>query len=160
MRQQPATVKLLLEAVFSVQFISRLYNKDQQDRPELLSVVSCKSAAIQQGCEHGSRGISNVGSHYQAVTSEDIGDFVCAAVTVICRVCKSHATVIVTCIVIAWKGKCCCGAREAVRLLWWRSELLLEQKTLPTETTQCTVHLTTLQDATVHTGSTHADVSW
>jgi hypothetical protein len=63
---------------------------------QLLSLVSCKSAAIQQGCEHGSRGISSVGSHYQAVTSEDIGDFMCATFTVICRVCRSHATVIVT----------------------------------------------------------------
>lgn len=91
MRQQPSTMKLLLEVVFSMQFIPRLYKKDQQDRP-----VSCKSDAIQQGYEHGSRGVSIVGSHYQAVTSEDIGDFVCAAVTVTCRVFRSHATLIVT----------------------------------------------------------------
>jgi hypothetical protein len=60
----------------------------------------------------------------------------------------------------ARKGKRCCGAREALRLLWWRSEILPERKTFPRETTQRTIHLTTLQDATFHTGSTHADVSW
>jgi hypothetical protein len=60
----------------------------------------------------------------------------------------------------ARKAKRCSEAREAVRLLWWRSELLPERKTFPTETTQLTIHLTTLQNATFQTGSTHADVSW
>jgi hypothetical protein len=58
------------------------------------------------------------------------------------------------------KGKRCCGAREAVRLLWWHSELLPKRKILPMETTQCTIHMTTLQEATFQTGSTHADLSW
>jgi hypothetical protein len=56
----------------------------------------------------------------------------------------------------ARKGKRCCGVREAVRLLLCRSELLPERKTLPTETTQRTIHLTALQDATFQTSSTHA----
>jgi hypothetical protein len=42
-------------------------------------------------------------------------------------------------------------------LLWCPSELLPERKTLPTVTTQRTIHLTALQDATFQTGSTQAD---
>jgi hypothetical protein len=54
------------------------------------------------------------------------------------------------------EGKHCSGACAAVRLLSWRWELLPEQKTLPTYTMYCTIHLTTLQDTTFQTGSTHA----
>jgi hypothetical protein len=52
------------------------------------------------------------------------------------------------------ESKHCFGACAAVRLLSWRWELLPEPKTLPA--TQRTIHLTTLQNATFQTGSTHA----
>jgi hypothetical protein len=48
--------------------------------------VSWKSGASQQGHEYGSRRIFTVTNHYQAMTSEDIEDFMCAVGTVICKV--------------------------------------------------------------------------
>jgi hypothetical protein len=44
--------------------ILRLYNEDQQGK-----LVSCEPVAIQQGCEHEHRGISNVGSRYLTMSS-------------------------------------------------------------------------------------------
>jgi hypothetical protein len=40
---------------------------------------SCEPVAIQQGHEHGSRGIFIVRSRYQATTSEHIEDYVCCS---------------------------------------------------------------------------------
>jgi hypothetical protein len=42
--------------------------------------VSCELAAIQREREHGSRGMPTVASRYQAMTGEDIEEFVYAAV--------------------------------------------------------------------------------
>lgn len=62
----------LLEAVFSMQFVVRLYSEGYQ---ELLGVAvmnylqaSCHPARILRG----SRGVSIVQSHYQAMTCEDM----------------------------------------------------------------------------------------
>jgi hypothetical protein len=61
----------LLEGMFYMQFMLRLYN-------ESLWVsywrqwVSCETVATQYGHEHGSRGISVVGSHYQVATSREV----------------------------------------------------------------------------------------
>jgi hypothetical protein len=44
------------------------------------SWVICEIVAIHQGQEHGSRGITIVESHYLAMLSEDMEDFMCAAV--------------------------------------------------------------------------------
>jgi hypothetical protein len=61
-----ATIEELLKAGFSVLSRLMLYNEDEQGK-----LVSCEPVAIQQGHEYGSRGISIVGRHYQAMTSED-----------------------------------------------------------------------------------------
>jgi hypothetical protein len=53
------------------------------------NLVSCEFVDSQEGHEHGTRVTPVVRSRYQAMTSEDIEDFMCAAVTLIFRVGKS-----------------------------------------------------------------------
>jgi hypothetical protein len=66
------TIEELLEAVFSVRSVRRLYNEDQLPlRESLESAVRsvggwCEMAASLRGREPGNRGTSTVGSHYQA----------------------------------------------------------------------------------------------
>jgi hypothetical protein len=79
-----ATMEELLDVVFSMWSVPRLYN---DKREKLVShdseVMSCETVASWQGHEHGSRGISIVGSCYLAVTRKDRDDFVFVVVT--CR---------------------------------------------------------------------------
>jgi hypothetical protein len=70
------TIVELLEALFSMQSDPRLYNKDQQGKP---GSFHHEPAAIQRVREHGSRGVSIVGSRYKATPGEDIKDLMCAA---------------------------------------------------------------------------------
>jgi hypothetical protein len=59
----PTTIEEPWEAVFSVQSMLRLYN-DQWDQ-----LVVSQHSQLVVGHEHGSRGISNIRSCYQAVSS-------------------------------------------------------------------------------------------
>jgi hypothetical protein len=108
------TTEELLQEVFSVRSVPRLYSMDQQDQlvmvmsptglrtknvmrttsnlpdqPTDWQLVACEQLQLVAGREYGSGGISIVGSCYQATTGEDRTnweDLVCAVV--ICRICR------------------------------------------------------------------------
>jgi hypothetical protein len=55
----------------------------------LPSSASYEPAAIQQGSKHKIRGIPIVVNRYLSTPGKDIEDLMCAAITLICRVCRS-----------------------------------------------------------------------
>jgi hypothetical protein len=66
-----ATTEELLEMMFSMQSVSRLYNKDHRKVCWWSAVNNCESTVAAGGCEHRGGGISIDRSCYQAITSDD-----------------------------------------------------------------------------------------